>query len=129
MKLLLVEDDIEISQMLKSYLEAENYEVICAVDGEEACEKFDKESYSLVLLDLMIPKISGMEVMQHIRTHSTVPIIIVSAKDTDADKTLGLGLGADDYITKPFSEQKYWLVLRQISEEVPNIQSRKSKKS
>ena len=68
MKLLLVEDDIEISQMLKSYLEAENYEVICAVDGEEACEKFEKESYSLVLLDLMIPKISGMEVMQHIRT-------------------------------------------------------------
>mgnify|MGYP000709546500 CR=1 FL=1 len=53
--------------MLKSYLEAENYEVICAVDGEEACEKFEKESYSLVLLDLMIPKISGMEVMQHIR--------------------------------------------------------------
>ncbi|MDB8724587.1 response regulator transcription factor [Mediterraneibacter gnavus] len=103
MKLLLVEDDIEISQMLKSYLEAENYEVICTVDGEEACEKFEKESYSLVLLDLMIPKISGMEVMQHIRTHSTVPIIIVSAKDTDADKTLGLGLGADDYITKPFS--------------------------
>lgn len=103
MKLLLVEDDIEISQMLKSYLEAENYEVICAVDGEEACEKFEKEFYSLVLLDLMIPKISGMEVMQHIRTHSTVPIIIVSAKDTDADKTLGLGLGADDYITKPFS--------------------------
>ena len=74
MKLLLVEDDIEISQMLKSYLEAENYEVICAVDGEEACEKFEKESYSLVLLDLMIPKISGMEVMQHIRTHSTVPV-------------------------------------------------------
>ena len=78
--MLLVEDDIEISQMLKSYLEAENYEVICAVDGEATCEKFEKESYSLVLLDLMIPKISGMEVMQHIRTHSTVPIIIVSAK-------------------------------------------------
>ncbi len=103
MNLLLVEDDIEISQMLKDYLETENYEVICATDGEEACEKFDRGSYSLVLLDLMIPKISGMEVMQHIRKNSTVPIIIVSAKDTDADKTLGLGLGADDYITKPFS--------------------------
>lgn len=103
MNLLLVEDDIEISQMLKDYLETENYEVICATDGEEACEKFDCGSYSLVLLDLMIPKISGMEVMQHIRKNSTVPIIIVSAKDTDADKTLGLGLGADDYITKPFS--------------------------
>ena len=103
MNLLLVEDDIEISQMLKDYLETENYEVICATDGEEACEKFDRGSYCLVLLDLMIPKISGMEVMQHIRKNSTVPIIIVSAKDTDADKTLGLGLGADDYITKPFS--------------------------
>ena len=103
MKLLLVEDDMEISQMLKDYLETENYEVICAVDGEEACKKFDRDAYSLVLLDLMIPKISGMEVMQHIRQNSTVPIIIVSAKDTDADKTLALGLGADDYITKPFS--------------------------
>ena len=102
-RLLLVEDDMEISQMLKDYLEAENYEVVCAADGKEACEKFDSDSYALVLLDLMIPKISGMEVMQHIRLSSTVPIIIVSAKDTDADKTLGLGLGADDYITKPFS--------------------------
>ena len=103
MKLLLVEDDMEISQMLKDYLRAENYEVFCSADGEEASEKFDSDSYALVLLDLMIPKISGMEVMQHIRQSSTVPIIIVSAKDTDADKTLGLGLGADDYITKPFS--------------------------
>ncbi len=103
MKLLLVEDDMEISRMLKDYLRAENYEVVCVADGKEACEKFDSDSYALVLLDLMIPKISGMEVMQHIRQRSTVPIIIVSAKDTDADKTLGLGLGADDYITKPFS--------------------------
>jgi len=103
MKLLLVEDDMEISQMLKDYLQAENYELACAADGEEACEKFDHGNYALVLLDLMIPKVSGMEVMQHIRQNSTVPIIIVSAKDTDADKALGLGLGADDYITKPFS--------------------------
>ena len=100
--ILLVEDDIEISQMLKDYLNAENYEVVCVADGKEACEKFDSDSYALVLLDLMIPKISGMDVMQHIRQRSTVPIIILSAKDTDADKTLGLGLGADDYITKPF---------------------------
>ena len=103
MKLLLVEDDIEISQMLKNYLDAENYEVVCVADGKEACEKFESDSYALVLLDLMIPKISGMDVMQHIRQRSTVPIIILSAKDTDADKTLGLGLGADDYITKPFN--------------------------
>ena len=103
MRLLLVEDDMEISQMLKNYLATENYEVVNAADGEEALEKWNQNSYDLVLLDLMIPKISGMEVMQQIRTRSTVPIIIVSAKDTDSDKTLGLGLGADDYITKPFS--------------------------
>ena len=89
--------------MLKDYLRAENYEVVCAADGEEASEKFDSDSYALVLLDLMIPKISGMEVMQHIRQSSTVQIIIVSAKDKNADKTRGLGLGADDYITKPFN--------------------------
>lgn len=103
MKLLLIEDDNEISCMLKDYLNRENYHVVCAADGEEACEKFESDVYSLVLLDLMIPKISGMDVIQHIRKKSTVPIIIVSAKDTDVDKTLGLGLGADDYITKPFS--------------------------
>lgn len=103
MRLLLVEDDIEISLMLKNYLATENYEVVHAADGAEALEKWKQNFYDLVLLDLMIPKINGMEVMQQIRKNSTVPIIIVSAKDTDSDKTLGLGLGADDYITKPFS--------------------------
>lgn len=103
MKLLLVEDDLEISEMLKNYLETENYEVTCAADGEEACAAFDRDAFQLVLLDLMIPKISGMGVMRHIRESSTIPIIILSAKDSDSDKTLGLGLGADDYITKPFS--------------------------
>ena len=102
-KILLVEDDAGISEMLKSYLETETYEVICAFDGQEACRKFDAISVHLVLLDLMIPKISGMDVMRHIRQNSFVPIIILSAKDTESDKTLGLGLGADDYITKPFS--------------------------
>lgn len=103
MKLLLVEDDLEISEMLKNYLETENYEVTCAADGVEACAAFDRDAFQLVLLDLMIPKISGMGVMRHIRESSTIPIIILSAKDSDSDKTLGLGLGADDYITKPFS--------------------------
>ena len=103
MKILLVEDDIEISTMLKNFLITENFVVITALDGESACEKFFSDSFSLVLLDLMIPKMNGIEVMSKIREHNTVPIIIISAKDTDSDKTLGLGLGADDYITKPFS--------------------------
>lgn len=103
MRILLVEDDPEISGMLESFLTMENFEVITAFDGESACEKFAQGEYSLVLLDLMIPRKSGMEVMRTIRETSTIPIIIMSAKDTDSDKTLGLGLGADDYITKPFS--------------------------
>lgn len=103
MKILLVEDDIEISSMLRDFLTTENYEVITAFDGESACGQFSSAEYSLVLLDLMIPKKNGMEVMKYIRKRSTVPIIILSAKDSDSDKTLGLGFGADDYITKPFS--------------------------
>lgn len=102
-KILLVEDDAEIRELLKNFLADENYEVVCAADGEEACGKFDSTAFSLVLLDLMIPKISGMDVMEHIRKSSVVPIIIISAKDSETDKSLGLGLGADDYITKPFS--------------------------
>ena len=102
-KILLIEDDAEISEMLKNYLTTENYEVACAADGQAACTLFDGNAFSLVLLDLMIPQISGMDVMQHIRKNSVVPIIIISAKDSEADKTLGLSLGADDYITKPFS--------------------------
>ena len=102
-KILLVEDDGEIAVMLKEFLEMEQYYVEIAPDGECACEMFFAGDYRLVLLDLMIPKIRGMEVMKKIREKSTVPIMIVSAKDGDADKILGLGLGADDYITKPFS--------------------------
>lgn len=101
MRILLIEDDLEISQMLKDYLVVENFEVICAIDGETAQSEFNSGQYNIVLLDLMIPKISGIDVMKYIRRISTVPIIIISAKDTDSDKTLGLG--ADDYVTKPFS--------------------------
>lgn len=103
MKILLVEDDLEISKMLSDYLAKENFEMVCAADGRKACALFDESEFNIILLDLMIPGINGMDVMQYIRQRSMVPIIIISAKDTDADKTLGLGLGADDYITKPFS--------------------------
>lgn len=102
-KILLIEDDVEISTMLKNFLSAEKFEVVTAYDGKSACDKFFSDSFHLVILDLMIPKINGMQVMEKIRENNTVPIIIISAKDTDSDKTLGLGLGADDYITKPFS--------------------------
>ena len=108
MRMLLVEDDPEIGMMLKDYLETENFEVVMAHDGGEACDKFAASRFDLVLLDLMIPVVSGMDVLQRIRKDSVVPVIIVSAKDSEADKMLGLGLGADDYITKPFPLPKYW---------------------
>ncbi len=103
MKILLVEDDIEISDMLKNFLSTENFEVTASYNGKDACQKFFMDKYSLVLLDLMVPGLSGMEVLKKIREASTVPVIIISAKDSDSDKTLGLGMRADDYITKPFS--------------------------
>ncbi len=103
MNILLIEDDPEINSMPETFLTTENYIITAAHDGEEALRKFASGSYSLVLLDLMLPKKNGMEVMKAIRQTSTVPIIILPAKDTDSDNTLGLGLGADDYITKPVS--------------------------
>lgn len=103
MKILLIEDDVEISNMIKAFLEQETFEIETAFDGEMGITKFKESNFDLVLLDLMIPKLNGLEVMQKIREKSIIPIIILSAKDTDLDKSLGLGLGADDYIAKPFS--------------------------
>ena len=117
MKLLLVEDDREIQEMLGDYLRTEAYEVVCASNGRDACRLFDEGGIGLVLLDLMIPQVSGMDVMEHIRKKSVVPIIILSARDTEADKTLGLGMGADDYITKPFSVAEVLARVRAAGEE------------
>jgi len=99
----LVEDDKNISEMVAEYLINDTYEVTQAYDGESAIDKFLEDSYDLVLLDLMIPKINGMNVMRKIREKDFTPIIIITAKDNDTDKAMGLGLGADDYLTKPFS--------------------------
>lgn len=102
-KILLVEDDIALSDMLKDYLVNDGFEVTTAYDGQEALDKFNYEKFDLLLLDLMIPKIDGMTVLKTIRDKDLTPILIISAKDTDLDKALGLGFGADDYISKPFS--------------------------
>lgn len=102
-KILLVEDDKEISEMIEGYLTNEGFGVTVANNGIQALERFDKDKYDLILLDLMLPHIEGMAVMKKIREESLVPIIIVSAKGNEADKALGLGFGADDYIAKPFS--------------------------
>lgn len=102
-KILLIEDDLSISEMVEDYLTKEGFAVDCAFDGEEAIRKFMQSSYDLILLDLMLPKLNGMEFLRIVREKSLIPILIMSAKDGDADKALGLGFGADDYIAKPFS--------------------------
>lgn len=103
MKILLVEDDKNISEMVCDYLEGESYEVIQVYDGDEAINKFEKDKYDAALVDLMLPSSSGLEVIKAIRATSMIPIIIITAKDNDTDKAMGFNLGADDYVTKPFS--------------------------
>lgn len=103
MKVLFAEDDKKISEMVKEFLSCEKHSVQTADNGAEAVELFQKDSFDLVLLDLMLPKTGGLEVLKYIRSVSVVPVIIVTAKDSDTDKMMGLNLGADDYITKPFS--------------------------
>lgn len=102
-KILLVEDDISISDMVRNYLTKEGFEVTTAFDGEEGINIFIKNDFDLILLDLMLPKLDGMEFIKIVREDNLIPILIMSAKDTDVDKALGLGFGADDYISKPFS--------------------------
>ncbi|WP_042460423.1 response regulator transcription factor [Neobacillus dielmonensis] len=102
-KILLVEDETAISDMVKGQFVKEGFEVVPAFDGEEALEIFARDTFDLILLDLMLPKLDGMEFLKIIREKSMVPVLIMSAKDGDLDKALGLGFGADDYIAKPFS--------------------------
>ncbi|OXC00095.1 MULTISPECIES: response regulator transcription factor [Bacillus] len=101
--ILLVEDDISIQEMVEKYLIKEGFQVTIASDGEEGVNTYLKGSFDLIILDIMMPKLDGLEVVRIIREKSAVPILMMSAKDTDVDKAVGLGLGADDYICKPFS--------------------------
>ena len=100
---LVVDDEKLIVKGIKFSLEQDGIEVDCAYDGEEALEKAKANSYDIILLDVMLPKIDGLEVLQAVRGFSDVPIIMLTAKGTDMDKILGLEYGADDYITKPFN--------------------------
>ena len=102
-RILLVEDEKEISLMVKNYLTKEGYIVDTAFNGEEGLFQFRQKDYSLVILDIMMPKMDGIELIKRIREKSNVPAIILSAKDGEIDKALGLGFGADDYVAKPFS--------------------------
>ena len=105
-KILVVDDEKPISDIISFNLENEGYAIEKAYDGEQALEVFEKSQPDLVILDRMLPKMDGLEVCREIRKQSAVPVIMLNAKDSEIDKVLGLELGADDYVTKPFSNRE-----------------------
>lgn len=113
-RILVVEDEESFSDALTFMLKKEGFEVAVATDGRVAVEEFDRNGADLVLLDLMLPGISGSEVCRQIRAKSGVPIIMVTAKDSEIDKVVGLELGADDYVTKPFSSRELVARIRAV---------------
>ena len=104
---LLVDDDEAVRRVLSFPLERDGYTVVQAADGEEALRRFDDAKIDLVVLDIMLPKLDGLEVCRRLRAQSAVPIIMLTARDDELDKVVGLELGADDYITKPFSIREF----------------------
>jgi two-component system response regulator RegX3 len=105
-RILIIEDEISFSEALSFLLEKEGYETRVAETGKQGITAFNEEQFDLVLLDLMIPEISGIDVCRTIRTTSNIPIIMLTAKDSEVDKVVGLELGADDYVTKPYSARE-----------------------
>ncbi len=128
-KILIVDDEKEIAELLRDYLEKEGYQVKLAFDGEEALDYYKTFDPQLVLLDIMLPKLDGMEVCRIIRSESAIPILMLSAKKDDIDKILGLGLGADDYVTKPFSPKevvaRVKAQLRRYTQLTPSVSNKK----
>ncbi|ROP58857.1 two-component system response regulator RegX3 [Curtobacterium sp. PhB130] len=113
-KILIVDDEPALSEPLEFLLQREGYETAVAADGVTALSKFDAENPDLVLLDLMLPGLSGTEVCRQIRTRSNAPIIMLTAKDSEVDIVVGLELGADDYVTKPYSTRELLARMRAV---------------
>ena len=113
-KILVVEDEASFSDALSYVLGKEGFEVVVADTGDGAIASFDKSGADLVLLDLMLPGLSGTEVCKQLRSRSNVPIIMLTAKDTEVDKVVGLELGADDYVTKPYSKAELVARIRAV---------------
>jgi DNA-binding response OmpR family regulator len=106
-RILLVDDEQAVQTLLTYPLRKEGYEVVPALDGQEALDRFSEQRFDLVVLDIMLPKLDGIEVCRRLRTRSQVPIIMLTAKGDELDKVAGLETGADDYITKPFSVREF----------------------
>lgn len=125
-RVLVIEDEESFRDALGFMLRKEGYEVDVAKDGIAALEQFDRSGADLILLDLMLPGLSGMDVCRTIRRKSRVPIIMVTAKDTEIDKVVGLELGADDYVTKPFSSRELTARIKAVLRRGPEIESQES---
>jgi len=113
-RILIVDDEEMIVRTVKAYLDREGFKTYTAFDGEEALRSFEDKGPDLIVLDLMLPKISGIEVTRAIRTKSSVPIIMLTAKAAEADRVVGLELGADDYVVKPFSPRELVARIRAV---------------
>lgn len=122
-KILVADDESNITDVCRRYLELEGFEVLTAGDGEEALEKFHRESPHLVVLDLMMPKLDGWSVCNEIRSRQDTPIIMLTAKAEERDRLAGLTMGADDYLTKPFSPRELVLRVKAVLRRVGNHQS------
>jgi DNA-binding response OmpR family regulator len=121
--ILLVDDEDSVRKVLAFPLEKDGYEVVQAADGEEALALFDANDVDLVVLDIMLPRLDGLEVCKRLRATSTVPIIMLTARDDELDKVIGLELGADDYITKPFSIREFRSRVRALLRRAKTLQS------
>jgi two-component system, OmpR family, response regulator RegX3 len=113
-RILIVEDEVALSEPLAFLLEREGYDVAVAADGPSGVARFEQDGADLVLLDLMLPGMPGTEVCRRLRTHSRVPIIMLTAKDSEVDIVVGLELGADDYVTKPYSTRELMARIRAV---------------
>ncbi|MCO4474222.1 essential two-component response regulator [Streptococcus infantarius subsp. infantarius] len=122
-KILIVDDEKPISDIIKFNLTKEGYETVTAFDGREAITKFEEENPDLIILDLMLPELDGLEVAKEVRKTSHIPIIILSAKDSEFDKVIGLEIGADDYVTKPFSNRELLARVKAHLRRTENIES------
>ena len=126
MKVLIVDDNKQIISILEAYARKEGYQTVIAVDGQEALDVFQRERPDIILLDVMMPKIDGFEVCRVIRKTSNVPIIMITARGEDFEKIMGLEIGADDYIVKPFSPGEIMArikaILRRIQPKTENLQ-------
>ncbi|WP_105253763.1 response regulator transcription factor [Pseudoalteromonas sp. T1lg75] len=121
MKVLLIDDDIELASMLSEYIHSQGFEVECAHDGEQGLALALENRHDLILLDVMLPKLDGFEVLKQLRATSLVPVIMLTAKGDDFDRIFGLELGADDYIPKPFNHRELIARIKAITRRIEHI--------